>query len=80
MTEKKTPVSERALMARINRVLAKDGEKLRKSRPHEILKVGAYYTVDVRHDKIAAHFIEDLEAWARNNNLDVLEANEFLAD
>ena len=80
MTEKKKPVSERALMARINRVLAKDGEKLRKSRPHEVSNLGTYHTINTYRNELAGFFIDDLEKWARDSDLNVLEANEYLAD
>ena len=42
------PVTERALLQRINRRLAKDGEQVRKARTERArLELGDYYRIDV---------------------------------
>jgi len=47
------PVSERALIQRINRALAKEGEKLKKARGvRTILSVGDYYILDIQRNFI----------------------------
>lgn len=70
-------VSERALMARINRKLDEDGEKLKKARQSEQAELGNYYVVSENQNTVTAHGIDDLEAWARD--LGVLKPFETLA-
>jgi len=74
----KVSVSERALLGRINRRLAKDEEVLKKCRPdsrwyHDL---GAYYGVGVRTNSICYQHI-DLEEFGRE--LGVLRPFEALA-
>lgn len=62
----KVKISSRALMQRINRRLAKEGEVLRTSRgTSEIHNLGNYFIVDLRTNSVTAHQIDDLEGLAR---------------
>ena len=71
-------VSERALYQRINRALAKDGERLRKLRGERWRSdLGDYYTIDVQGNYIIATYV-DLEGWGRE--MGVLKAHESVAD
>lgn len=56
MKTRKVPVSERALFARINRKLAKDGQVLRKCKQDSTWhgELGNYYIVDANKNFIAA--------------------------
>jgi hypothetical protein len=60
----KLPVTERALFARVNRALAKKGERLYKSHPHSRLRdnVGTFYRIE--KDNIADINVS-LERFAR---------------
>jgi len=61
----KVPVSERALVQRINRVLAKEDQALKKTRSSRWrADLGAFYTIDRRHNAIVDRMI-DLEEFAR---------------
>lgn len=61
----KVPVSERALIARINRKLAHQGEKLFRSRSNEIqVTVGDYYIVDLERNTTAGQKV-GLESLAK---------------
>jgi hypothetical protein len=77
--EQTVPVSERALAARINRALAKQGQTLRRcradSRWHR--ELGDYYAIDVDRNTCADTDI-DLEALGRE--MGVLREFEKLAD
>ena len=59
-------MSERALMARINRALSKrgDGERLRKARPRWANEFGEYYIHNGRYNAIFDRHL-DLEAVAQ---------------
>lgn len=71
-------VSEKALIQRINRRLAQDGEKLRKnSNPRHFMDVGWYYVVDVRSGYFEAR-INDLEQYGHETG--ALGPNEQLAE
>lgn len=63
--ERKKPVTERALFARLSRRLAKDGEILKKCRfdSRWYNDFGSYYTVNQFNAISATHM--DLEDWAR---------------
>ena len=68
---KKVPISERALIQRINRRLKQDGEMLRTARRLdaggywvEDSNLGRYYTIDVERNFIVQTFL-DLEAYGR---------------
>jgi hypothetical protein len=71
--DKTVPVSERAVLVRVNRRLARDGERLKKWRPRNGWKMGWYYQVDVNRNWIRDDQIE-LEAFARE--LGVLGVDE----
>jgi hypothetical protein len=62
----KIPLSERAVVQRINRKLAKENEALRTSRQNSRAQsiVGNYYIVDLNRNAVTASQI-DLEALAR---------------
>ncbi len=75
--KRKVPVSERALMARINRKLAPKGQAFHKFRvrtPYSE-QIGTYYTVEGRN--ITGPAGDDLEAIARD--LGLLRPYEALA-
>lgn len=71
-----TTVSTRALISRINRRLARDGEHLRKSRPNtsESHNFGTYYIVNPRINRLVASNV-DLEEVGRD--LGVLRPDEI---
>lgn len=75
MNENKTPVSERALVARINRALAKQSEKLRRCRKNArgFNDLGAYYLLD-GNTVIATH----VNIEALGHELNVLGDGETL--
>ena len=79
MTTKTTvPVGERALIARINRKLKPEGEKLKKLRGERWLNdLGQYYVIDVTQNSLL-HPDVDLEGFARECG--ALEDWEHLAD
>jgi hypothetical protein len=76
---KKVPVSERALFARINRALAKDGEGLRRCRRNSRAwpELGDYYVINVNKNWITGKQI-DLEGYGRE--LKVLADFEELSE
>lgn len=77
-TQRKVPVTTRALVQRINRALAKDEEQLRKARTAQTAAaVGDFYVVDLRRNVVAYQHV-DLEALGRK--LGVLQPYETLAD
>ena len=78
-TKKKLlPVSERAIMLRINRKLSPELQMLRKSRgPRAWSNVGDYYLVDTNRSFVIGHHI-DLEDFGRE--LDVLGLCEEVAN
>lgn len=49
----KVAISERALIQRLNRTLAKDGEKLRKRRGDGYHDTGDFYIIDVEKNCVA---------------------------
>ena len=71
-------VSERGLIQRINRALAKQDECLKKSRPGSRMEIdyGTYYSVNLRTNNIAQAW-NDLEKLGRD--LEVLKQYEALA-
>ncbi len=79
MTAKTTvPVGERALIARINRKLKPEGEKLKKLRGERWLNdLGQYYVVNEHFNRVEQQHV-DLEELARACG--ALEAWEHLAD
>ena len=75
MTEqKKVAISERALMARINRKLAKEGQKLCKCREgsRAMSNLGTYHVIDTYKNAVIDWGIEDLEKWTKDHDLQVL--------
>lgn len=74
METKKVPVSKRALVGRINRVLAKDGQVLRISRSKaELSNFGDAYILDASSNSVAAHQVSFKEL---ATELGVLKAYE----
>ena len=69
-------VSEHAVIARVNRVLAKDGIAMKKARERRVTKLGQFYTVDIQNNFILEKDA-DLEAKARE--LGVLARLEAVA-
>ncbi len=70
------PVSERALVQRINRRLAKDGERLKAAAGMRArLELGAYFVMDISHNCVL-HKDVDLEELGRE--LEVLRPYESL--
>lgn len=67
--------SRRAVLARVNRFLAKRGEKIIRGVGHERERVGGWYCINERTSQITGVFL-DLENVART--LGVLEAWEKL--
>jgi hypothetical protein len=73
------PVTIRALMARVNRKLAHDGQKLCVSRSHaEIQNLGNYHVVDTHKNAVVDYHISDLEKWVRDSFSNVLNPFEKL--
>lgn len=62
----KTPVAERALLARVNRRLAKDGKTLRRNRPTDarLETMGRFCLIDTGRGAVGEHHV-DLETLAR---------------
>ena len=81
VTGKKT-VSERAVIARINRALAKDGEALRKTRADSrwISDLGYYYIIDTNLNTITAQHLSLSELARELNVLKPWEALEGEAE
>lgn len=74
----KVAISERALLARINRKVAADGLQVKKSRlgTASNTELGDYYAVDLNRGVVASKHV-NLEAWARE--LEVLADYEQLS-
>ena len=67
--DQKVPVSERAIFQRIQRKLAKEDQKLMKSRGSRALSnLGSYYIVDLRTNFVKDYHIENLEELAKEVN------------
>lgn len=68
------PISERALVQRINRALAKDGETLRKARSAQTAaSVGEYFILDTTKNSVAR---TDVDLVALGRKLKVLAPYE----
>ncbi|MFA5412891.1 MAG: hypothetical protein WC350_06110 [Candidatus Micrarchaeia archaeon] len=82
MERKKVLVSERALIARINRKLQSEGErkKLHKTRDKgsSLDNLGRFHVVDEYSNYVVDHHINDLEAFGRD--MQVLAEWEKLAE
>lgn len=73
----KLPVSQTALLTRIRRALAKNGEMLKKCRSaRDWPNLGDYYIVDVQLNAVVATHV-DLEALARK--IDVIKPYETVS-
>jgi hypothetical protein len=78
MAGKKVPVTSRALIQRINRKLAADGEVLKASRGMQaFLDVGDHYVLDISMNAVVRKNL-DIEQFGRS--LGVLKPYEGLAD
>ena len=78
MSQHKAPVSERALAQRINRVLAKQDEKLLKARGSRMVEsVGIYYIVDISNNNIA---IKEVDIEELGRELGALKPYEALVE
>ena len=76
MTRKQ--VTERALVQRLNRCLAREDRVLRKCRPGpDYAELGDWYCVDLSSNTIASKDV-DLEEWGRE--LGVLKPYEAMSD
>jgi hypothetical protein len=74
----KVTVSERALLARVNRQLAKEGQTLRTSRSAaERSNFSNYYVLDASGN-VTASGIDDLEKWVRKEFAGMLKPFETL--
>ena len=70
--QKKVPVSERALVARINRKLAKQNHRLCKPKEGTGAKsnLGTFYVLYLLENTPTFYPIEDLEEFARTDKID----------
>lgn len=80
---RKVAVSERALIGRINRKLARVepwAQKLCKTRPGSMAahNLGTFYVIDTYRNSIVTSNIEDLEKFARDESVNVMAAWEVL--
>ncbi|TWB87698.1 hypothetical protein FB106_12033 [Synechococcus sp. Ace-Pa] len=78
-TVERCPVSERALLARINRNLAGRGQSLRRCRRDSLSRnaLGRHFLLDFRSNRVLEAAL-DLESWARSAGF--LQAYEALSD
>ncbi len=78
-TAERCPVSERALLARINRQLVGRGQSLRRCRRDSLSRntLGRHYLLDFRSNRVVEANL-DLESWARSAGL--LRSHEVLAN
>jgi hypothetical protein len=76
---KKIPVAERALMARVNRALAKKNQAMQRCRQESrsFHNLGRYYIIDFSRNCLL-HSDVDIEAFARQ--MGILRAYEVLDD
>lgn len=75
----KRQISERALLARVNRRLAKENCVMRRPRSERgRLDLGNYYVV-TSNNTLDAYKIDDLEAWVRQEMTGVLQSYETVA-
>lgn len=67
---KKVPVSERAILARINRKISGEGRIIRKCRENSsgFSYLGRYHEVDVYKNTVTATHV-DLESWAKEEGV-----------
>ncbi len=76
--ERMRSMTESALSRRVNQVLAKDGERLRKSRGERaIQELGDYY---VMNDKQLSHALQGETGTLRQNTAGCLVTNELKID
>jgi hypothetical protein len=77
-TTQTVPVTERALLQRINRRLAKNGEQILKARTERArLELGDYYRIDVSRNAIVG---KDERLEALGAELEVLQAYEHVVE
>jgi len=77
----KVPVSERALIARINRRLRKDGEELRKTRSFRArLDLGYYYIIDISRSFVVEKGFYPCDLVDMARELGVLKPYEVVVD
>jgi hypothetical protein len=62
------PVTTRALIQRINRVLKKNDQQLKKARGRYEPSIGTYFVIDTYRNYIVDTRIEDIEAYAKELN------------
>ncbi len=74
----KKPITESALVRRINRKLTKDGTVIRKSRPRWESSVGTFYELNVDRNVVVSQHLDytTLVKWGRD--LGALRSTEFL--
>ena len=78
MEERKVPVSRRAVYARVDRALRRQGETLRTSRSQRSrIDLGDLYVLDIEHNCVVAQDV-NLEALARE--LDAISPWECVTD
>ena len=77
-TKTKVPIAERALVARINRKLAADGQKLKKARgANTESSVGLFFIVNVQGNYVAHQRVDIVDLAQK---LKVMEEWEMLAE
>jgi hypothetical protein len=62
----RVPVNARAIIGRLNRLLARDGKELRKTRGRAALEALGIYHV-IGKSGVVSHHIDDLEQFARES-------------
>ncbi len=73
------PVTVRAIMARVNRKLARENQILKVSRSvAEKQNLGSYHIVDTQKNAVVAYHINDLEKWVRDEFDGMLKPYEKL--
>jgi hypothetical protein len=60
-SQKRVPISERALVQRINRKLAAQGEVLKKTRGGAIQELGDYYVLDLHRNLLLNKDVDPVE-------------------
>ena len=68
MREQATTVSQRNLIQRLNRALARDGAFLRKTNPRRVTKLGSYFLADIASDDVVRENV-NLEELAREKGV-----------
>lgn len=76
MKKQSVPVTRRALIQRVNRVLAKDGQAVKATRGRAAESLGCYFRLDIKHKTVLARNV-NLEQLGRE--LGALRGWESLA-